>query len=155
MIFLDSVTFVDFPALSEGIKDLSQYFRLSRGMHWEIILFGTEPRDNLVKITDRLLHVIRGCSLYCAGFNHTFIYPFIEMVGSSKEDILKVMRETGVRFNTLEDWLQRYKFALNLVCVNPISACVNPKIYHRQCESIQEQKDSFNFFCRQSISKTI
>lgn len=155
LVFLDSTSFINLSSITGGLNDLSENFRLSRGSHWEAILLGTYPKDNLVKITDNLVHVIRGCSVYCAGFNHTFMYPFIEGVGSTKEDIIKTMKQTGVRLNSFEDWIQRYKFAFNLLCVSPLGACVNPDMHYKQYPSIQEQKETFNFFCGRSILESI
>jgi hypothetical protein len=152
LVFLDSVVFVNSSSLREGIDELSRSFRLSRGVHWEAILLGTDPLDNLVPITNHLFHVIRGCSLYCAGFNHTFIYPFLDFLGPTEEDIIQAMKETGVRYNGFEDWLQRYKPSLNLVCIGPPAACVDPSLHHKIKLSILEQKDKFNFFKQKSLN---
>ncbi len=155
LVFLDSTKFINLSSIAGGLNDLSENFRLSRGSHWELILLGTYPKDNLVNITSNLVHVIRGCSVYCAGFNHTFMYPFIENIGSTEGDIIKTMTQTGVRLNAFEDWIQRYKFAFNLLCISPLGACVNSNIHYKQYPSIQEQKENFNFFCGRSILESI
>ncbi|MBK25993.1 MAG: hypothetical protein CME70_18490 [Halobacteriovorax sp.] len=151
LVFLDSAVFIDLSSLREGLMELSKAFRLSRGMHWEVVLLGTDPLDNLVSITSHLFHVIRGCSLYCAGFNHTFIHPFLEFLGPTEEDVINAMKETGVRYNSFEDWIQRYKPGLNLLCIGPPAACVDPSLHHKIKISIPEQKDKFNFFTRKSL----
>lgn len=153
LVFLDSVVFVNVESLRSGIEELSSNFRLSRGLHWEIILLGTDPKDNLVPITEHLFHVIRGCSLYCAGFNHTFIRSFMGAIGATKEDIIEAMSQTGVRYNSFEDWIQRYKFALNLMCIGPMAACVNPDLYYRPQLSISQQRERFDLFCKEGSLK--